>query len=106
LRLALSEGPNRVDVSFPSPEDGNENIFRNVVFSSYLDPRRWTKTRNPVILCYTHCRTILNLSMHLAYLDFSVAIEIFIENRAFNIFQWLQPQITAAMNCLRLEFEG
>jgi hypothetical protein len=36
LRLVLSKGPNRVAVSFPSPEDGNRSSSRNVVFPSYL----------------------------------------------------------------------
>jgi hypothetical protein len=27
---------NRVDISLPSPEDGNKSSFQNVVFSSYL----------------------------------------------------------------------
>jgi hypothetical protein len=35
LRLALSKGPNRVDVPPPSPEDRNRFTFRNVVFSSF-----------------------------------------------------------------------
>jgi hypothetical protein len=35
--LALSEGPNRVDVSLLSPQDGNRPSFQNVVFSSYLE---------------------------------------------------------------------
>jgi hypothetical protein len=30
LRLALSAGPNRVDVTHPSLEDGNRASFRNV----------------------------------------------------------------------------
>jgi hypothetical protein len=29
-------GPNRVDASLPSPEDGNSSNIRNIVFSSYL----------------------------------------------------------------------
>jgi hypothetical protein len=36
LRLALSKGPNRVDVSLLSPFDGNRSSYRTVVFSSYL----------------------------------------------------------------------
>jgi hypothetical protein len=33
-RLALSKEPNRVDVSLPSPEEGNRSSFRNVVLYS------------------------------------------------------------------------
>jgi hypothetical protein len=33
LILALSKGPNRLDASVPSPEDGNRPNFRKVVFS-------------------------------------------------------------------------
>jgi hypothetical protein len=43
-------GPDRVGVSFPSPEDGNRSSLRYVVFSSILNSGRWTKSRNPVIL--------------------------------------------------------
>jgi hypothetical protein len=35
-RLALYEGPSRVNISLPSPEDGQRFSFRNVVFSGYL----------------------------------------------------------------------
>jgi hypothetical protein len=49
LKLALSKGPDRVDV-FPSPEDGNIYSFRNVVFSGFKNIGRWTKSKNPVIL--------------------------------------------------------
>jgi hypothetical protein len=64
LKLALSMGPNRVDisilsmgpnkvgVSILSPEDENRSSFRKVVFSSYLEI--WTI--NPVILFFTHLR--------------------------------------------------
>jgi hypothetical protein len=34
LKLALSNGCNRVDVSFPSSEDGNKSCFQNVAFAS------------------------------------------------------------------------
>jgi hypothetical protein len=34
MKSALSEGPNRVDVSFPSSEDGSTPTFRKVMFSS------------------------------------------------------------------------
>jgi hypothetical protein len=39
LRLAISEGSNKVSISFPSPEDGNGSSFRNVVLPSYLEFR-------------------------------------------------------------------
>jgi hypothetical protein len=32
LSLAYSEGPNRVDVSFPSLQDGISSSFLNVIF--------------------------------------------------------------------------
>jgi hypothetical protein len=63
LRLALSEGPNRVGVSFPSPEERNRFSFGNVSSSIWNSGRR-AKSRNPVIL-----RILLNdmqiLSTHI-----------------------------------------
>jgi hypothetical protein len=47
LRLALSKGPNRVGVSFPSPEDGNRSRFRNFLFSSCLQFRTMNKFHKP-----------------------------------------------------------
>jgi hypothetical protein len=44
LRLALSKGPNRVNVS-PSPEDGNRSSFRNVVFYNFLEYRKMDKVQ-------------------------------------------------------------
>jgi hypothetical protein len=40
----------------PSPEDGNRPSFRNVVFSSFWNTGRWTKSKNPVILNVIHHR--------------------------------------------------
>jgi hypothetical protein len=40
LRLSLCKEPYRRSVSLPSPEDGNGCIFRNAVFSSYLEFRK------------------------------------------------------------------
>jgi hypothetical protein len=37
LSLALSDGPNRVGVSLPSPEDRNRSSFRNIVICSHLE---------------------------------------------------------------------
>jgi hypothetical protein len=37
LRLALSKGPNRIDVSLLSPEDRNRSSIRNIVCFSYLE---------------------------------------------------------------------
>jgi hypothetical protein len=34
-RANLNHWINRVDVSLPSPEDGNKSSFRNIMFSSY-----------------------------------------------------------------------
>jgi hypothetical protein len=39
MKLTLSKGLNRIDVSLPSPEERNRPSFRNVVFSSYLEFR-------------------------------------------------------------------
>jgi hypothetical protein len=46
-RLALSKGPNRAGASLPSPADGNRPIFRNVVFSSYLEFLAMDKVHKP-----------------------------------------------------------
>jgi hypothetical protein len=40
-------GPNRVDVSFLSPENGNRYSFRNVVFYNYLEFRTMDKVHKP-----------------------------------------------------------
>jgi hypothetical protein len=45
--LGQCEGPNRVGVSIPSPEDGIRSNFRNVVFSSYLEFRTMGKVYEP-----------------------------------------------------------
>jgi hypothetical protein len=45
--LALSEGPNRVGVFLPSPENENRFSFRNVVFSSYLEFRTIDEVQKP-----------------------------------------------------------
>jgi hypothetical protein len=37
--ILLSRGPNRVGVSFPSPEYGKRPSFGNIVFSTYLEFR-------------------------------------------------------------------
>jgi hypothetical protein len=47
LRLALSKGPNKVDVSLPSPEDRNRPSFRNIVFSTYLEFLTMAKIHKP-----------------------------------------------------------
>jgi hypothetical protein len=46
-RLVLSEGPNKVGVSLPSPVDGNRSSFRNVVFSIYLEFRTMDQVPKP-----------------------------------------------------------
>jgi hypothetical protein len=43
LKLPLSEGPNRISVSVPSPEEGN------FVFSSYLEFRPMDKIHEPKV---------------------------------------------------------
>jgi hypothetical protein len=45
--LSLSKGPNRVGVSFPSPEDGNRSSFRNALLSSYLEFQTLDKAHIP-----------------------------------------------------------
>jgi hypothetical protein len=55
LTLALSKGPFRVGVS-PSLKDGNRSSFLNIVFSSFQNTVRWTKSKNPVILSVIHDR--------------------------------------------------
>jgi hypothetical protein len=46
LRLALYKGPNKVDVSFLSPEDGNISHFRKAVFSGYVEYLTIDKVHN------------------------------------------------------------
>jgi hypothetical protein len=36
-----------VDVSLPSHEDGNRSVFRNVVFSVYLEFRAMDRVQKP-----------------------------------------------------------
>jgi hypothetical protein len=52
LRLALSEGLNIVDVSLPSPKDGNRSSFWNVMFSSYLEIRTMDNVHKPIAAEY------------------------------------------------------
>jgi hypothetical protein len=53
LRLALSNGPNRVGVSHPPPEDRNRSSFWYVVFLGY---RTMGKSKNPAIPSAIHHR--------------------------------------------------
>jgi hypothetical protein len=46
LRLALSKGPNRVGVP-PLTEDGNRSSFWNLMFPSFKNTRRWTRSKTP-----------------------------------------------------------
>jgi hypothetical protein len=48
LRLALSKAP-------PLPEEENRFSFRNVVFSTFQNIGRWTKSKNPVVLSINRC---------------------------------------------------
>jgi hypothetical protein len=51
LRLALSNGPHRVDLSHPPRENGNRSIFRNGLF---LECRMMDNIQKPNNLeCYT-----------------------------------------------------
>jgi hypothetical protein len=47
LRLAVFEGPEKVGVSLPSPEDRNRSCFRNILFPSYLDYRMMGVVQKP-----------------------------------------------------------
>jgi hypothetical protein len=47
VRLSLSNGPNSVDISLPSHEDGNRSRFRNVVLSTHFESRKANKTCKP-----------------------------------------------------------
>jgi hypothetical protein len=47
LRLALSNGPNRVDVPIFSTVDGNRPSFRKAVLCGIYNSGRWTKSKNP-----------------------------------------------------------
>jgi hypothetical protein len=74
LRLVLSKGPNRVDVSLPSPESGNRFSFRNVVCPSYLEFRAIGKVQKPsnfeiTFVTYPHSwfYTLIALSVQFTY---------------------------------------
>jgi hypothetical protein len=56
-RLAFSKGRN--GVSPFSPADGNRSSCRNVVFTSFWDTGRWTKSKNLAILSGIHRLQIL-----------------------------------------------
>jgi hypothetical protein len=51
LRLALSEGPNRVGVSLHLRTQTDPVSESSCFSSNYLESGRWTKSENPVILC-------------------------------------------------------
>jgi hypothetical protein len=53
LRLALSKGHNKAGFSLPPPEDENRYSFQNIVFSSFLNTRRWTSPETPANPYYT-----------------------------------------------------
>jgi hypothetical protein len=63
MRLALSNGPNRVGVSLSSPEDGNRSSFWNVVFSSYLKFRPIDQVQKLNDSEHSWKPTALNVSM-------------------------------------------
>jgi hypothetical protein len=50
LRLTLSEGPNRVGPSPPSPVEENRASFKNVGFLAVQNSGRWAEPTYPVIL--------------------------------------------------------
>jgi hypothetical protein len=47
IEIALSNCPNRLGISLPSPEAGNRSSLRNVVFSSYLEFRTINEVEKP-----------------------------------------------------------
>jgi hypothetical protein len=47
FRLTLSNGPNKVDVSLPSPESRNRSSSRNVLLCSHLGFRATNKVHKP-----------------------------------------------------------
>jgi hypothetical protein len=47
MQSALSNGPNKVDVAHPPPEDGKRSSVRNVVF--FTIPDHGQSPKNPVI---------------------------------------------------------
>jgi hypothetical protein len=52
LRLALSKGPNRVGVSpHLRMETDQVSEMSCFLFPNYLESGRWTKSKNPLILC-------------------------------------------------------
>jgi hypothetical protein len=54
VRTAVAKGTNRVGLFFRSPENLNRSIFRNVVFTSYLEFRTMVKIHKPSDSeCYT-----------------------------------------------------
>jgi hypothetical protein len=54
VRLSLSKGLNRTDVSFPSPEDGDRSSFGNIVISIYFVFRTLdTVRKHSYSECYT-----------------------------------------------------
>jgi hypothetical protein len=60
LTATVTEGPNRVGFSLPSPEDGNISSFRNVVFSNYLESLAMDNGTNPSVI--HHCKKTLESS--------------------------------------------
>jgi hypothetical protein len=56
LRLALFKGPNRVGGSHLRTEA--DSVFETscLLSSNYLESGRWTKSENPLILCFVHHR--------------------------------------------------
>jgi hypothetical protein len=46
LRLVLSKGSSRIDVSLLSPKDGDRSCFQNVMLSSYLEIQMMDNVHN------------------------------------------------------------
>jgi hypothetical protein len=67
LRLALSNGPNRVGVYNLKPEDGNRSTFRNVVFFRIPNDGQSPKTQSPWVLNILFQSTVNNRSPALGF---------------------------------------
>jgi hypothetical protein len=57
LRLALSKGPNRVDVS-PTHLRTETDPLSETVFSNFWNIGRWTNSKNPVIMKMNLVKTV------------------------------------------------
>jgi hypothetical protein len=74
LRLTLSNGPNRVCFSHPSPQGANRSSFRNFVFFCVLlECRQWAKSKNTVIDCQNSLKLFILYIHSIILLQWCVA---------------------------------